>query len=115
MKKWLFLSIAILTEVIGSLSIKAAGMNPVWYSLVVAGFLVAFYSLSMTLRNGMPLSVAYGIWGASGVALTAVLSTLIFKESFTFLMGVGLVIVIIGVLVVQLGSKKVVAPEKAGK
>lgn len=109
MKKWLFLAVAVVTEVIGSLSMKAAGMNPAWYAVVVVGFLIAFYSLSQTLQHGMPLGVAYGIWGATGVALTAVLATLIFGEAFTFLMGVGLAIVILGVLVVQIGSQRAAA------
>lgn len=108
MKKWLFLAAAIVTEVIGSLSMKASGTNPGWYALVILGFLVAFYTLSQTLRLGMPLGVAYGVWGASGVALTAILATLIFGETFTPLMGLGLGIIMIGVFAVQVGSQKAV-------
>ncbi|GAA1049566.1 SMR family transporter [Arthrobacter russicus] len=108
MKKWLFLAAAIVTEVIGSLSMKASGTNPAWYALVVLGFLIAFYSLSQTLRHGMPLGVAYGLWGATGVALTAILATLIFGENFTPLMGLGLAIIMGGVLVVQIGSQKAI-------
>ena len=51
------------------------------------------------------LGVAYGIWGALGVATTAVMSSLIFDETLTALMGVGIVLIIAGVLTVELGSQ----------
>ena len=63
MKKWLFLVGAILSESAGSLSLKAALGHPVWYLLVIAGFLAAFVFLALVLREGMALGVAYGIWG----------------------------------------------------
>ena len=74
MTRWLFLAGAILSETTGSLSLKAATDNPGWYALVAAGFVSAFACLAGALSNGMPLSVGYGIWGASGVALTALLA-----------------------------------------
>lgn len=61
--------------------------------------------LSLVLRTGMALGVAYGIWGASGVALTALLSLIIFGEPLTLLMGIGIVVVIAGVLCVELGAQ----------
>jgi len=53
----------------------------------------------------MALGVAYGIWGASGVALTAVLSNLIFKEPLTTIMIAGIIVIIVGVLMIELGSQ----------
>ena len=95
-KGWLFLAGAIAAEVTGSLSLKGALELPALYALVVVGYLGAFVFLSLVLRTGMALGVAYGIWGASGVALTALLS---------LLMGIGIVIVIAGVLCVELGAQ----------
>ena len=75
------------------------------YALGVAlGYLLAFTMLTLTLANGLALGVAYGIWAASGVALTAILSTLIFKERFTWLMGLGIVLIVGGVLLIELGA-----------
>ncbi|GAA4803460.1 hypothetical protein GCM10023220_35900 [Streptomyces ziwulingensis] len=59
----------------------------------------------MVLRAGLALGVAYGIWGASGVALTAVLATVIFGDPLTAVMGVGIALVIAGVLCVELGAQ----------
>lgn len=50
---------------------------------MVTGYVGAFVLLSATLRTGMALGVAYGIWAAAGVALTAVLGRILFKEALT--------------------------------
>nr|WP_196791345.1 SMR family transporter [Motilibacter aurantiacus] len=96
---------AILAEVSGSLALKAALDQPAWYALVVAGYLSAFVLLGAVLRSGMALGVAYGVWGACGVALTAVLGAVLFDEPVTLLMSFGIAIVIAGVLLVELGSQ----------
>jgi small multidrug resistance pump len=105
-KKWLFLGGAIISEVTGSLSLKAALDHPAWYVLMAAGFAGAFVFLSLVLRAGLPLGVAYGIWGALGVALTALFSALLFGEPLTPVMGAGLVLIIGGVLCIELGRQR---------
>ena len=103
MKPWLFLSGAIVTEVAGSLSLKAALEQPLFYSIVSVGYTAAFGLLWLALREGMPVGVAYGVWAAFGVALTALLSSLLFGEALTPVMLVGIGLVIAGVLCVELG------------
>jgi len=101
---WLLLLLAICSEVAATLSLKAAVAAPALYVVVVAGYLASFVFLTLVLKRGMGLGVAYGIWGAVGVALTAVLSTVIFGEAFTAIMGVGMACIIAGVLLVEMGS-----------
>ena len=74
------------------------------HGLVAIGYVASFTLLALVLRQGMPLGAAYGIWGAMGVATTAVMSALIFGESLTWIMGAGIVLIIGGVLAVELGS-----------
>lgn len=100
----LFLACAILCEVAATLSLKGSATVPALYVVVVLGYLGSFIFLTIVLKRGMGLGVAYGIWGAAGVALTACLSTLFFGEVFTALMGIGLALVIVGVLLVETGS-----------
>ncbi|MFW0792114.1 DMT family transporter [Gordonia sp. CPCC 205333] len=102
--KWTLLGAAVLSEVAASLSLKGSATMPTLYAVVVAGYIAAFVLLTLVLQRGMALGVAYGVWGASGVALTAVASALIFDEAFTGLMGVGLILIIGGVLLVENGS-----------
>ncbi len=110
--RWLTLTGAVLCEVMASLSLKASESSPAWLAIVASGYIAAFAFLAMCLRQGMQIGVAYGIWGAAGVVLTAVLSAVIFAEPFTPMMGVGIAFIIVGVLLVELGSHSK-APESA--
>lgn len=96
---------AIIAEVSGSLSLKGALEIPALYAVVAVGYVGAFTLLAFVLRTGMPLGVAYGVWAASGVALTALLSLVLFDEPLTPLMGLGIIVVMAGVLCVEIGSQ----------
>lgn len=106
MKKWLFLAGAIISEVTGSLSLKAALGQPGFYVLVAIGYIASFAFLAAVLKTGMPLGVAYGIWGAIGVALTALLGAAIYDEPLSAVIFTGIALIIGGVLIVELGSQK---------
>jgi small multidrug resistance pump len=101
---YVFLAVAIAMELSATLSLKVAtGGRRAWYAVVVVGYLGAFVMLSLTLDAGLGLGVAYGIWSAVGVALTAVASYALFGEPFTRLMALGIVLIIGGVLLIELG------------
>lgn len=102
---WLLLGAAVICEVAAALSLKASATAPALFMVVILGYVTAFYLLATLIKRGMTLGVTYGIWGASGVALTAILATLIFGEIFTPTMGVGLLAIIAGVLLVESGSQ----------
>ncbi len=105
MSAWLFLTVAIVAEVAGTLSLRlAADGRRAWYAAVTVGYLIAFTSLATSLAHGMPLGVAYGIWAAAGVALTALGSRVFFGEPLTRVMVLGIGLIMVGVLLVELGS-----------
>ncbi|MFE3548224.1 SMR family transporter [Streptomyces kronopolitis] len=60
--------------------------------------------LAMSLHVGLALGVAYGIWAASGVALTAVASRILFNETLTKVMSLGIALIVAGVLTIELGA-----------
>jgi small multidrug resistance pump len=103
--RWLVLAAAVLCEVTATLSLKGALDNAALYVVVAVGYLASFTLLAFVLRQGMALGVAYGIWAALGVATTAVMSSVIFDEALTALMGLGIALIIAGVLTVELGSQ----------
>jgi small multidrug resistance pump len=109
--KWVLLAVTIGLEVTGSLSLKAALDHPGWYVVVAIGYLGAFVLLSRVLKLGMAIGVAYGIWGACGVALTALFSALLFGEPLTvpMLLGIGL-----GSQRAQRRRAEAAGPESAG-
>ena len=83
MTTWVLLAAAIVAEVTATLSLKAALEHPGLYVVVVLGYVASFVCLAAVLRRGMPLGVAYGMWGALGVAATAVMSAQLFGEAIT--------------------------------
>lgn len=101
---YLLLIGAILFEVAGTISLRLAIDNKRWYAAVAVGYVVSFSLLGLSLANGMPVGIAYGIWAAAGVALTAVLSRFLFKDPLTWLMGLGIVLIMGGVLLIELGA-----------
>ncbi|MCX4391200.1 multidrug efflux SMR transporter [Micromonospora peucetia] len=104
MRQWLYLGGAIGLEVTGTLALRAANDHSAWIALVVVGYTLSFVFLSAVLREGMPIGVAYGIWAASGVTLTALLAALLFGDALTWVMGLGFAVIVAGVLLVELGS-----------
>lgn len=104
---WALLSGAVVFEVCATLSLRMAVRSTRrwrWYAVVGIGYVAAFTLLSGALAQGMPLGVAYGVWTAAGVALTALLGKVLFKEPFTWVMGLGVALIIGGVLLVELGA-----------
>ncbi|GAA1004059.1 cation transporter [Acrocarpospora pleiomorpha] len=75
-----------------------------WFIVVVAGYLAAFVFLTLALDGGLALGIAYGIWAASGVALTALASRILFHEPLTRVMGFGIGLIVTGVLLIELGA-----------
>ena len=108
MQKWLFLAVAIVSEVIATSALKSSdGFSRLWPSLlVVTGYASAFYFLSLTLKF-IPVAVAYAIWSGTGVALIALISWLVFGESLDTPAIIGLILIIAGVTVLNVFSRTV--------
>jgi small multidrug resistance pump len=103
---YLFLLLAIFGEVGATLSLKAAARgNRKMYAVVGGGYVFAFALLALSLREGIPLGIAYGIWAALGVALTAILSRVIYKEPLTKVMLLGILLILGGILLIELAAQ----------
>lgn len=104
-RAWGALLCAVVSEVSATLALKKALEVPEYYTVVLIGYALSFVFLSLVLRLGMALGVAYGIWGALGVALTSVLSVVLFGEPMNITAVVGIAFIVLGVLLVELGSQ----------
>jgi small multidrug resistance pump len=104
---WLLLAIAIVAEVAGTLSLRASeGLRKKrWIAPIAACYAAAFGLLTLALANGMPVGIAYGIWAASGVALTAIGARAFFKERLTWRMATGIALIAVGVFVIEMGTQ----------
>jgi small multidrug resistance pump len=106
MKNWLFLAIAIVSETIATSALKSSeGFSRLLPSiLVVVGYAVAFYFLSLTLRT-IPVGIAYAVWSGVGIVLIMLVGWLVFgqKMDTPALLGMGLIVA--GVIVMNVFSK----------
>ncbi|KVD50999.1 multidrug transporter [Burkholderia sp. MSMB1072] len=101
-----WLAIAIVAEVIGTSALRAAdGFTRLWPSvLVVAGYGVAFYCLSLTLRT-MPVGIIYAVWSGAGIVLITLVAMLLYRQVPDLPAVIGLGLIISGVVVLNLFSK----------
>ena len=101
---YLFLAVAIATEVVATTFLKfTAGENAKWWAfvIVVVGYVASFYCLSLALRH-IPLSSAYAIWSAAGTTIITLVGILAFDEPRTALKLVSIVLVVTGIVGLRL-------------
>ncbi len=106
MKHWMFLVLAITAEVAATTALKASeGFSKLIPSIVVVtGYALAFYFLSLTLKV-IPMGIAYAIWAGLGVVLVAVAGWIIFDQKLDIPAFIGMALILSGVLVMNLLSK----------
>lgn len=105
---YLYLAIAIVSEVVATSFLKfTSGEKAIWwaYPVVIAGYLLSFWMLSLTLSAKVPLGIAYAIWAGAGVVLVAIVSWVVFRETLTLVQIIGMGLVIGGVVMLELGAK----------
>lgn len=103
---YLFLLIAVTGEVIGTSALKASeGFTKLYPSLiVVVGYGIAFYFLSLTLRS-IPIGIAYALWSAAGIVLISIAGWVLFNQKIDVWGAIGLGFIVIGVFIVNFLSK----------
>lgn len=103
------LMLAIVSEVIGTLSLRASDgfSKPIWLVPAAVFYGLSFLLMSLSLKLGMPVGVGYAIWAAIGIVLVAGAAKLIWNDPLTLAMIIGFALIIAGVVIVELGSKKV--------
>tara|TARA_Y100000310_G_C20704311_1_gene833486 strand:- start:13247 stop:13576 length:330 start_codon:yes stop_codon:yes gene_type:complete len=105
---YIYLSIAIIAEVIATSALKASeGFTKLVPStIVVVGFGVAFYFLSLVLKT-LPMGVAYAIWSGLGIVLISIAGLVLFNQKLDTAAIVGIVLIISGVVVMNVFSSSV--------
>lgn len=108
MQNWLFLTIAIVSEVVATSALKACdGFTKLGASLVVViGYVVAFYFLSLALKV-IPVGIAYAIWSGLGIILVSLIALVVYGQKLDVPAMAGMGLIIAGVMVINLLSKSV--------
>ena len=106
--KWIYLAVAILAEIVATSALKSSdGFTRLLPSVVtVFGYVVAFYFLSLTLRE-VPVGIAYAIWSGVGIVLISIVGALVFKQHLDAPAMIGMGLIIAGVVVMNVFSKSV--------
>ena len=105
MQNWLFLSVAIVAEVIATTALKSSEgfSRPLPSIIVVVGYLIAFYFLSLTLKT-IPVGVAYAVWSGVGLMLIALVSWWLYGQKLDLATITGMCMIMAGILVINLFS-----------
>lgn len=105
---YVYLSIAIIAEVIATSALKASAeftrLGP--SVIVVVGYGLAFYFLALVLKT-IPVGIAYAIWSGVGVALIAIVGAVVYKQVPDLPAIIGLLLIVSGVAVINIFSKTV--------
>jgi small multidrug resistance pump len=109
MMGYIYLTIAIIAEVIATASLKASeGFSKLAPSLVVlVGYGIAFYFLSLVLKT-IPVGVAYAIWSGLGIVLITIVGFVLFGQKLDSPAAIGMLLIISGVFVMNVFSNSVV-------
>lgn len=103
---WIYLTAAILFEIVGTVSMKLShGFTKAIPSvLMIIFYLLAFTCLNFTLKT-IPVSVAYAIWSGVGTAAIAVIGYVAFKETLTVMKVTAIILIIVGVALLNISSE----------
>ena len=106
MTTYLYLAVAIASEVVATSALRAAeGFTVLWPSLIaVIGYVVAFYFLSLTLKT-IPVGVAYAIWSGVGIVVVSIVALVLYKQVLDLPAILGMGLILAGVVVINLFSK----------
>lgn len=104
-KHYLFLFAAILSETVGTTALQASAQftRLVPSIIVVVGYALSFYLLSLTLRY-MPVGIVYAIWSGLGIALIAALGFVVFGQRLDWPAILGIAMILAGILVIHMFS-----------
>ncbi|WP_326019152.1 DMT family transporter [Staphylococcus pseudoxylosus] len=99
---YLYLFIAIITEITGSISLKASeGFTRLYPSLsAIISLVICFYFFSLAMKV-LPLSLSYATWAGLGLVLSTVCSILIFKESLNLIGIISIIFITIGIVLLN--------------
>ena len=106
MNNWVYLGLAIFSEVVATASLKSTeGFTRLLPSIVVlVGYSAAFYFLSLTLDT-IPIGVAYAVWSGVGVATITLVSFVLYDQKIDAAGLIGIGLIVTGVIVLRLFSE----------
>lgn len=105
---YLYLALAILTEVAATSALRATAefTRPLPSLAVIAGYSASIYLLTLVLRS-LPIGITYAVWAGMGIVLVALVSMVLYKEIPDWPAALGMAMIVGGVVLIHLFSKTV--------
>ncbi len=106
--QFVYLALAIVAEVTATTALKAsAGFRETGPSIiVVVGYAISFYFLSLTLRT-MSIGIAYAIWSGVGLVLISLAAWWVYGQTLDAAALLGMALIAAGVAVINVFSRSV--------
>tara|TARA_R110000787_G_scaffold16825_5_gene52917 strand:+ start:4046 stop:4375 length:330 start_codon:yes stop_codon:yes gene_type:complete len=104
--KYLMLSIAIVSEVIGTTAMKQSDgfTKPLWIVVTAVAYGMAFYFLAQTLKE-IPIGIAYAVWSGVGIVLISIVAWIFQGQRLDLPAIAGIALIIAGVVIMNAFSK----------
>ncbi len=105
---YIYLAIAIIAEVAATSALKASeGFTKLIPSLIViVGYGVAFYLLTLVLRT-IPVGITYAVWAGLGIVLVVLMGAILYKQIPDIPAVIGMGFIVAGVAIINLFSKTI--------
>ncbi|MBS6034159.1 MULTISPECIES: multidrug/spermidine efflux SMR transporter subunit MdtJ [Pantoea] len=106
MRAWILLSLAIVTEIIGTLFMKWSSLNgsQSGYLMMLGMIACSYIFLSFAIKR-IALGVAYALWEGIGIMLITLFSVQLFGESLSVLKLCGLMTLVVGIVLIKTGTR----------
>ncbi len=105
---YLYLSIAIVAEVAATSALKASAefTKLIPSLIVVTGYIVAFYFMTLVLRY-IPVGITYAVWAGVGIVLVVIVGAILYGQIPDIPAVIGMGLIISGVVVIHVFSRTV--------
>ena len=106
--KWIYLIIAIITEVIATSALKESeGFTKAIPSLIVIiGYSMTFYFMSLVLRE-MSIGITYAIWSGMGILLITTIGYFRYNQMLDAPAFLGMIFIALGIIILRFFSNSV--------
>ena len=103
---YVYLALAIVAEVAATSALKASAefSKLVPSLIVIVGYGVAFYLLTLVLRT-IPVGIAYAVWAGLGIVLVAITGAILYKQLPDVAAVIGMGLIVAGVVIINVFSK----------
>lgn len=103
---YVFLAAAIVFEVVATSLLKMTdGFTRLWPTVAsLTGYALAFAGLALAIKKDLPVGFAYAVWAGLGTAAIVAIGVVFLHESVSVQKIVGVLLVIGGVVVLNLGG-----------